>query len=88
MFNIRLKELRKEKEITQKKLAKDLGYNQSMICFWEKGINEPTESAIRKVAIYFDVSADYLLGLEDETGSKNYISNSFNNNNGNISFKG
>lgn len=72
MFNEKIKELRKEKNLTQKELAKALGYNQSMISFWEKGINEPTESAIRKTAIYFNVSADYLLGLEDETGSKTY----------------
>lgn len=65
MFGIRLKELRTEKHLTQKQLAEKLGYNQSMICFWERGVNEPTESAIRKVALFFEVSADYLLGLED-----------------------
>ena len=43
-----------------------MGYNQSMISFWENGVNEPTESAIRKVALFFDVPADYLLGLKDE----------------------
>ncbi len=65
-FAERLKELRQEKGITQKALAESLGYNQSMISFWENGVNEPTESAIRKVAIFFDVPTDYLLGLKDE----------------------
>lgn len=65
MFGIRLKELRKEKNLTQKELASHLGYNQSMISFWEKGINEPSETAIRKTALFFNVSADYLLGLSD-----------------------
>ena len=65
-FSDRLKELRKEKGLSQKALAEQLGYNQSMICFWEKGVNEPTESAIRKAALFFEVSADYLLGLTDE----------------------
>ncbi|MBE7099988.1 MAG: helix-turn-helix transcriptional regulator [Clostridiales bacterium] len=65
-FGVRLKELRKEKGLSQKALAQQLGYNQSMICFWENGVNEPTESAIRKTAIFFNVSADYLLGLTDE----------------------
>ena len=65
-FSDRLKELRKEKGLSQKALAEQLGYNQSMICFWEKGVNEPTESAIRKAALFFEVSADYLLGLCDE----------------------
>jgi len=65
-FGEKLKELRKEKGLSQKALAEQLGYNQSMICFWERGTNEPTESAIRKTALFFKVSADYLLGLTDE----------------------
>ena len=65
-FGQKLKELRKEKGLSQKALAEQLGCNQSMICFWERGINEPTENAIRKTALFFEVSADYLLGLTDE----------------------
>ena len=65
-FGERLKELRKEKGLSQKALAQALGYNQSMICFLENRVNEPTESAIRKAALFFEVSADYLLGLSDD----------------------
>ncbi len=65
-FGERLKELRLEKGLSQKALAEKLGYNQSMICFWERGVNEPTESAIRKAALFFEVSADFLIGLSDE----------------------
>ena len=65
-FGERLKELRLEKGLSQKVLAEKLGYNQSMICFWERGVNEPTESAIRKAALFFEVSADFLIGLSDE----------------------
>lgn len=65
-FAERLKELRTEKGFSQKALAEKLGYNQSMISFWENGVNEPTESAIRKTALFFGVSTDYLLGLTDE----------------------
>lgn len=65
-FGERLKELRLEKSLSQKALAEKLGYNQSMICFWERGVNEPTESAIRKAALFFEVSADFLIGLSDE----------------------
>lgn len=79
MFNEKLKELRKEKGLTQKKLALLLDCDQSMITRWEKGECEPTESVIRRTAVLFDVSADYLLGLEDETGAKTYVNNSFNN---------
>ena len=66
MFGEKLKELRKEKGYSQKALAEQLGYNQSMICFWERGVNKPTESAIRKTALFFDVSANYLLVLKDD----------------------
>ena len=79
MFNEKLKELRKEKGLTQKKLALLLDCDQSMITRWEIGECEPTESVIRRTAVLFDVSADYLLGLEDETGAKTYVNNSFNN---------
>ncbi len=77
MFGQKLKELRLEKKLTQKQLAKVLECNQSMISQWELEMCEPTESNIRRTALYFDVSADYLLGLEDEGGGK--YSNSFNN---------
>lgn len=87
MFGEKLRELRKEKGLTQKKLAFYLDCDQSMITRWEKNECEPTESAIRRTAIFFDVSADYLLGLEDESGGK--FINSFNNfhNSGNIDIK-
>jgi len=41
-----------------------------MIARWEKGECEPTESVIRKTARFFEVTADYLIGLEDESGTK------------------
>ncbi len=72
MFGVRLKELREEKELSQQELAEQIGYNQSMISFWERGVNEPTESAIRKISMFFGVSADYLIGLEREDGTKEY----------------
>ena len=74
MFGVRLKELRKEKGITQKELAEVIDCHQSMITRWEKEECEPSESVIRKTAVYFNVSSDYLLGLEDETGAKAFPS--------------
>ncbi len=64
-FAIRVKELRNEKGITQKELAEAVQVNQSMITRWEKDECEPTASAIIKIADYFNVSADYLLGRND-----------------------
>ena len=65
MFNKRLKELRKRKGYTQKELATLIGYDQSMVARWEKGESEPTASEIKNIAVLFDVSSDYLLGIED-----------------------
>ena len=65
MFGERLKELRKENNITQQQLSDSLGCSQSMIARWESGECEPTESVIKKVAEYFSVSADYLLGISE-----------------------
>ncbi len=64
-FAIRVKELRNEKGITQKELAEAVQVNQSMITRWEKDECEPTASAIIKIADYFNVSTDYLLGRND-----------------------
>lgn len=62
-------ELRKDKNISQKKLADLIGVNQSTIAKIEVNRNEATASTIRKLAAYFEVSADYLLGLEDDFGT-------------------
>lgn len=69
------------------KLAKDLNVSKQAVIYWCKGINEPKISYIRQLALYFDVTSDYLLGLEDDTGTKTVISNSFNNFNNSGNFK-
>ena len=66
----RLTELRSEKGLSQKELAKNIGASDSAICFWENGVNEPKATYIYQMATFFEVSADYLLGLEDETGAR------------------
>lgn len=65
VFAIRLKELRTEKQLTQKELAEAVECNQSMIARWEKDECEPTATAIIKIADYFNVCTDYLLGRKD-----------------------
>lgn len=61
----RIKELRKEINISQQQLANAIGVSQKAIDFWEKGINEPKASYIISLVQFFKVSTDYLLGLED-----------------------
>lgn len=83
----RIKELRQDKKISQKELAKIINVSQQVFAWWENGKHEPKASYIYRLALYFEVTADYLIGLENEDGTKNTnISNSFNNNSGNIKF--
>ncbi len=64
-FALRLKELRKQNNLSQQSLGNAIGVTQKAIDFWEKEINEPKASYIIALAEYFGVSTDYLLGLED-----------------------
>lgn len=54
--------LRKERGITQKKAAEELGVSQALLSHYEKGIRECGLSFVVKVADYYGVSCDYLLG--------------------------
>ena len=62
--------LREEKGLTQPELAKLVGVSNGTVSFWENSVNEPKASYLGKLAVVFEVTSDYLLGLEDETGSK------------------
>lgn len=57
-----LKELRKQRNITQLKLAIDLNMNQNTISRYETGEREAGYRELIIIADYFDVSIDYLLG--------------------------
>ena len=65
IFGERLLELRKEKGVSQAKLAKDLGVSYSVVCYWETNRSEPTAPNLVKLADYFGVSVDFLLGRVD-----------------------
>ncbi|MBP3630061.1 MAG: helix-turn-helix transcriptional regulator [Clostridia bacterium] len=47
-------------------LAKAVGVDKRAIIFWEQQVNEPKASYIVGLAKYFNVSTDYLLGLDEE----------------------
>ncbi|MBQ9942549.1 MAG: helix-turn-helix transcriptional regulator [Christensenellaceae bacterium] len=62
---MRLRELRKEKGISQLKLALDLNINQNTISRYESGLREADYQTLIKIADYFNVSIDYLLRRTD-----------------------
>ena len=61
---MRLKELRQNRNITQGKLAEALNLARSTVAMYESGSSEPDFSTLQKIADYFNVSIDYLLGRD------------------------
>lgn len=61
----RLKELRKERNLTQKEIAFRLNINSVTYLHYEKAQREPPLSLLADMAKFFDVSVDYLLGLKE-----------------------
>ena len=62
---MRIKELRKQRHITQLKMAMDLNMNQNTISRYETGERQPGHDELIALADYFDVSIDYLLERTD-----------------------
>ena len=65
IFCERLKELRAEKGISSKELGKELHVSGSTIIRWENGVIVPSIDNLLNIAVFFKVSSDYLIGLED-----------------------
>lgn len=62
--------LRKERGISQKNAAADLGISQALLSHYEKGIRECGLEFLVKAADYYNVSCDYLLGRSPEPAGK------------------
>lgn len=69
MFSKRLRELRTEKQVSQSDLAKALGISNRTISMYEQKNSEPNIETLVKIANYFGVTTDYLVGLTDVKGS-------------------
>lgn len=65
MFGERLKNVLQDSDISQLKLAKELGYTQQAINRWCNNITEPDNKTIVAIAKYLNVSTDYLLGNDN-----------------------
>ena len=64
-FCERLKELRLSKNLSVRQFSKMIGVRDTTVLRWESNTIEPSISKIITISKLFDVSADYLLGLED-----------------------
>lgn len=67
-FATRISGLRKERGLSQKKVAADLGISSALLSHYENGIRECGLDFVRKISGYYRVSSDYLLGLTEERG--------------------
>lgn len=65
---LKIRELRKEKGITQEQLADAVNVKKYTIGDWERNRTEPNITTLVAMADYFEVSTDYLLGRSDDTG--------------------
>lgn len=61
----RLKELRKEKKLSQKEIAKEMSISEKTLSRWENGESQIKPEKAQKLADYFGVSVGYLLGYND-----------------------
>ena len=65
VFCKRLKEVRAEKGVSQAQVGKALGLAQNTVAGYENGVREPNLEIVIALCRYYQVSADYLLGLTD-----------------------
>lgn len=66
MIKDKLKELRKKNHLTQIEFAKIFNISNGTVGNWESGTRQPDHEALVKIAKYFDVTVDYLLGVDED----------------------
>ena len=70
MIGQRIRDLRKQKRMSQTELAKSAGVSQTTVTAWENNKAEPSSSAVAQLADIFNVTTDYLLGRPDKQETK------------------
>lgn len=65
LLSERLKHLLKEKKLTSKQLAKDLGLSEGTVSGWHSGKSSPSPETLIGISEILGVSIDYLLGITD-----------------------
>lgn len=61
----RIKGLMNEERISQAELARSVGISQSAVCNWLNGKKEPSIDSLWRLADFFDVSVDYIIGRKE-----------------------
>lgn len=71
MLSDRLKSLRTRRKITQSDFAKVIGVARTTYAMYEQGQREPDYATLQKIADYYEVSLDFLVGRENEKSTSN-----------------
>ena len=66
-LSTKLKTLRQQHNLTQSELANKIGTSKSVICAYENGSRRPSFEVLVKLALLFNVTSDYLLGIEQKS---------------------
>lgn len=66
LFGDRLKELRKERNLTQEDIGNLCGVAKNTVSNWENNANQPSFEIVKKIAQYFGVTIDYLLNFTQD----------------------
>lgn len=66
IFAERLSYLMKIEKLSQSELARKIDISQSAVCNWLNGKKEPSIESLWRLADYFDVTVDYLIGREKD----------------------
>ena len=67
MFSDALRELRKQKKLSQSALAEIVGMSQATVASWENGTRKPDVETVSYLADYLGVTVDYLMGRDEPT---------------------
>lgn len=70
MLKDRIKSLRTRKKLTQSEMAKRIGVARTTYAMYEQGHREPDYETLEKIADYFEVSIDYLLGRDSKVNDE------------------
>ncbi|MDY4064667.1 MAG: helix-turn-helix transcriptional regulator [Ligilactobacillus agilis] len=73
MIGQTIRDLRKQKRMSQTELAKIIHVSQQTVTAWETGKAEPSSSAVSNLADYFNVTTDYLLGRPEKKKEKQNV---------------
>lgn len=70
---LRIKQMRTEKNLSQRALASKINASQKTVNLWERGISEPSAGFVTALADVFECTTDYILGREDDLGNVNVL---------------